>query len=363
MLCRKLQSLYKNYHFFRDEEKERKMLKRKIAATAVALLCLSPLVSHAFTVGLAFPTQEDPRWYKEGFMVDKGLKDAGFKTDLYFAGETDPVLQQRQVKRLLDDNVDLLVVAAVDGSALTDALKPAIEKKIPVIAYDRLITGTEAPSYYISVDNEMIGELQGEYLAKALALGSSGQNKTIELFQGSLDDNNAKIFFKGAMKKLRLYIDRGDLVIKSGEQKADEISIPGWDNETALKRIDSLIAKQGYNPSTQKLDAVLSPNDGIAGSIIYALEKVGFTKGNMPVITGCDATQTGIENIKKGLQGMSIYKSGELVKGVVEMAQAISKGEEPDYNDDFSYDNGVKVMKSLLCDPEVIDSTNYQIAQ
>lgn len=83
----------------------------------------------------------------------------------------------------------------------------------------------------------------------------------------------------------------------------------------------------------------------------------------MPVITGCDATQTGIENIKKGLQGMSIYKSGELVKGVVEMAQAISKGEEPDYNDDFSYDNGVKVMKSLLCDPEVIDSTNYQIAQ
>lgn len=61
MLCRKLQSLYKNYHFFRDEEKERKMLKRKIAATAVALLCLSPLVSHAFTVGLAFPTQEDPR--------------------------------------------------------------------------------------------------------------------------------------------------------------------------------------------------------------------------------------------------------------------------------------------------------------
>ena len=216
---------------------------------------------------------------------------------------------------------------------------------------------TDATDYYISIDNEMIGEMQGEFIVRQLTPGS-GSVKYIELFCGDLADENAKVFFQGAMRKLKPYIDKGYIVVKSKQYDMKDIAIDNWDGELAKKRMKSLIQTVGYGPNSERIDAILSPNDSIADGIIFTLKKYGYTKENMPIITGCDASPIATDHIKNGDMAMTIYKSDELALAVVDAVTAMSKGQEPDYNDDFSYNNGVKIMKSLSCDPELIDYSN-----
>ena len=78
----------------------------------------------------------------------------------------------------------------------------------------------------------------------------------------------------------------------------------------------------------------------------------------MPKITGCDSTPAALERIQKGEQGMTIYKSNELCDTVVQMVKDISQGKPVDVNDNFTYDNGFKIMDSVLCKPELVDYNN-----
>ncbi|MGN1281340.1 MAG: sugar-binding protein [Succinivibrio sp.] len=333
------------------------MIFNKLLKTAIASSVLCAAAANAYTVGLAFPTQDDQRWYSEGKMLNDKLISAGFNTEVFYGGDLDVELQKKQITRLINSGVNLLIIAAIDDTSLVDVLQPAIDNKIPVISYDRLIKNTDAPTYYASVDNEMIGEMQGKYIVDQLRPGN-GNVKTIEIFAGSMDDNNAKVFYQGAMRKLGGFIDLGYIVVKSGQQSFEQTSTEGWSGELANKRMNDLIEKVGYSPNGEKLDAILSPNDGIADGIIFCLKKNGYTAENMPKITGCDSTPTAITHINNGEQGMTIYKSTELCNTVVDMVTDISKGNPVDVNDDFSYDNGFKIMDSVLCDPELIDYSN-----
>lgn len=156
-----------------------------LLTAVISGLLFSSTVANAFTVGVAFPTQNATRWYTEGFMLNNKLKAAGFNTELFFAGDLDNGLQLKQLTRMINSNVDILVIASIDGFSLVDTLKPAQDKKIPIISYDRLIMNTDAPTYYASVDSEMIGELQGQYIIDQLQPGS-GSVKQIEILQDLL---------------------------------------------------------------------------------------------------------------------------------------------------------------------------------
>ncbi|MGN0915347.1 MAG: sugar-binding protein [Succinivibrio sp.] len=335
-------------------------LRTSLLALVGAVIAMN--TAHAYKVAIAMPTQMEDRWYSEGYQINKLLQDGGFTTELFFAGDGDIELQQRQVERISKSDADLLVIASVDSLKLSEQLKIAESKKTPVISYDRLIMNSNAPSYYLSVDNEMIGEMQGEALVKALRPGA-GHVKYIELFAGDLDDNNAHVFFNGAMKKLRNYIDMGYIVIKSGQKSIEAAHIEGWDTDVANKRMNDLITKIGYGPNGEKLDGILCPADCVADGIIYALKRQGYTPDNIPFITGCDATRDALKRIEEGYQGMTIYKSGELGTSLLEMVKAISNGDDVDVTDDYSYNNGVKVMESVLCDPMPIDKSNVHFAQ
>ena len=221
---------------------------------------------------------------------------------------------------------------------------------------------TDAPTYYASVDSEMVGEMQGKYIVDQLHPGA-GAVKQIEIFTGSPDDNNAKIFFEGAMRKLGGFIDLGYITIKSGQVTQQDTSIQNWDSDLANKRMNDLIDKVGYGPNGERLDAILCPSDGIAEGLIFALKKRGYTADNMPKITGCDSTPSALDHIQKGEMGMTIYKSNELCDTVVQMVRDISQGKPVDVNDNFTYDNGVKIMDSVLCDPELIDYSNINIVK
>ena len=287
------------------------------------------------------------------------LEAAGYEVDLQFANN-EIATQVSQLENMITGGCGALVVASIDGTALSEVLDKAKDAGIPVIAYDRLIMNTDAVSYYATFDNYKVGQMQGQYIEEKLDLKNQDGPFNIELFTGSSDDNNCNFFFGGAMDVLQPYIDEGKLIIQSGtEPTLAACATPNWSTEEAQKRMDNLITKS-YS-GDQKLDAVLSSNDSVANGITNALLAAGYTADNFPVITGQDCDITSVQNIIKGTQAMSIFKdTRELASQVVKMVDAIMNGEEPEVNDTESYDNGTGVIPTYLCDPVFADKDNYK---
>jgi putative multiple sugar transport system substrate-binding protein len=258
------------------------------------------------------------------------------------------------------NDVKLLVVASIDGGALGDVLKTAKDNGIPVIAYDRLITGTEYVDYYTSFDNYRVGKFQGDYIVKALDLENAAGPFNIEFFGGSPDDNNAHLFYQGAIDVLQPYLDSGKLVCPSGQIDFNTVAILGWGTDEAQARMDNLI-NSNYADGKTKLDVVLSPNDSLALGIANSLKAAGFTLDNWPIITGQDCDIPNTINLIQGYQSMSVFKDTRtLAERTVKMASQILNGEEVEVNNTTDYDNGVKIVPSYLCDPVVVDKSNYK---
>ena len=225
-------------------------------------------------------------------------------------------------------------------------LKDAKAKSIPVISYDRLITGTDAVTYYVSFDNQQVCKIQGQYL--------------IDKLKPTVDDKNAIFFYEEAMQILKPYIDSGALVVKSGKISPNETNVPGWRTDLASKRMDEILDTVGYGANGGvKLDGILSPADCLSDGIIFTLKKKGYTPSNIPVITGQDATAEALQNVKEGYQAMTIYKSrDDLHDAVIDMVRSISSGKKANINDTTTYNNGVKDMESFPYSPELIDRSN-----
>jgi putative multiple sugar transport system substrate-binding protein len=310
-------------------------------------------------VGIAMPTKSSERWVHDGNNMKAEFEKLGYKVDLQYA-EDIVENQLSQLENMITKGVDVLVIASIDGESLTNVLDKAAKEGIPVIAYDRLIRKSEHVSYYATFDNFKVGVLQASYIEQALDLKSGAGPFNIELFAGSPDDNNAYFFFDGAMSVLQPYIDNGQLVVRSGQTAFDQIATLRWDGATAQARMDNLLSA---HYTTERVDAVLSPYDGISIGIISSLKGVGYGSADkpMPVITGQDAELASVKSIIAGEQTSTIFKdTRELAKKAVEMAEAVLKGEEPEVNDTTTYDNGVKVVPSYLLEPVSVDITNYK---
>lgn len=311
-------------------------------------------------IGVAMPTKSLQRWNQDGENMKKQLEEKGYKVELQYA-EDDVNMQVSQIENMITKGCKILVVAAVDDSSLTDVLKKAADEKIKVIAYDRLIMKTPNVDYYATFDNFKVGVIQGEYIEKALGLKDGKGPYNMEIFAGSPDDNNAKYFNEGEMSVLKQYIDSGKLVVKSGQTDFNKVAIPKWKSETAQARMDNLITAN-YAGGT-KLDVVLSPNDSIAIGIIAALKNVGYGSADKPypVITGQDCDKANVIAMIKGQQSMSVFKDTRtLASKVVEMVDSIIADKEVEVNDTETYNNGVKVVPSFLCEPVFADKDNYK---
>ncbi len=309
-------------------------------------------------VGVAMPTKDLQRWNQDGDNMKKSLEEAGYTVDLQYAND-DVATQVSQIENMITSGCDVLVIASIDGGSLGTVLAEAKDKKIPVIAYDRLIMDTDAVSYYATFDNYMVGTIQGKYIADTLDLENQAGPFNIELFTGSPDDNNARFFFGGAMDILTPYIESGKLNVVSGQKSFEEVATPGWKTEEAQKRMENLIT--AYYADGTKLDAVLSNNDSCAIGITNALVNAGYTKDNFPILTGQDCDITSTKNIIAGIQSMSIFKDTRtLAKKVVEMVNAILTDKEVPVNDTKTYDNGTGIIPSYLCEPVFADINNYK---
>ena len=335
---------------------------------SITVLCAAILAAgfsanvQAAKIGVSMPTQSLQRWNQDGANMKAQLEKAGYEVELLYAGDNDIPTQVNQIENMISNGDDVLVIAAIDGSALTEVLKGAKDKKIPVISYDRLIMNTDAISYYATFDNYKVGQMQGNFLVDSLKLkDDKTEPKNIEFFTGPTDDNNVNFFWGGALDLLQPYLDNGKLICKSGQTTKEQAATLNWNNEEAQKRMENLISSNGYGPEGTKLDAVLCSNDSTANGVTNALVSEGYDASNIPVITGQDCDRPSVKNIKKGLQAMSVFKDTRtLAAQVVKMVDQIIKGETVDVNDTKTYNNGTGVIPSFLCNPVVGTKDNYK---
>ena len=317
-------------------------------------------------IGVSMPTQSSTRWISDGENIKAAMEAEGFDVDLQYA-EDDIPTQVAQIEAMLTKGAKALIIAAIDGTQLTDVLQAAKDSGIPVIAYDRLITGTENVDYYATFDNFKVGVQQATSLLVGMGVyateestSADGANAAgplnVELFAGSLDDNNAYFFFNGAMSVLQPLIDSGVLVVKSGQTTIEQAATLRWDGATAQKRMEDLLVGT-YSGVT--VDGVLSPYDGISRGIIAALTDAGYS--TLPTISGQDAEVLSVKSIIAGEQYSTIFKDTRELAGVAAgMAVALLNGETPVTNDTSTYDNGVKVVPSFLLTPYIVTVDNYK---
>lgn len=319
-------------------------------------------------IGVAMPTQTSSRWIADGDAVKSGLEELGYEVDLQYANDDIPT-QQQQIDAMISKGAKALIIAAIDGTTLSGQLQSAADKGIPVISYDRLIRDSENVDFYVSFDNFQVGVQQATSLLVGLGVlnadGSEGDATgpfNIELFAGSLDDNNAHFFFKGAMSILQPLIDDGTLVVKSGQTTIEQVNILRWQQETAQRRMEDLLTST-YSDGT-KVQGVLSPYDGLSRGIIVALQNAGYPATiaeGFPIVTGQDAEIESVKLIADDVQFSTIFKDTRLLAAqAVIAATAYLNGEEPEANNTEDYDNGVKVVPSHLDESTIIYADNIQ---
>ncbi|MEV8178383.1 multiple monosaccharide ABC transporter substrate-binding protein [Cellulosimicrobium funkei] len=313
-------------------------------------------------VGIAMPTRSLERWNNDGEHLEGLLQEAGFETTLQYADNK--VDQQiTQLQNMINQGADVLVIASIDGTALGPVLDQAAENDVPVIAYDRLINGSEHVDYYATFDNELVGTLQGQFIVDQLGLEGGAGPFNLEPFSGSPDDNNAKFFFKGAWDVLSPYIESGQLVVPSGKAPATaddwaSIGIQGWESAKAQSEMENRL-NSFY--TDKKVDVVLSPNDSLALGIEQALEGAAYTPEDWPIVTGQDADEANVKNMLAGKQSMTVWKDTRtLGDQVATMVQQIVEGGAVEVNDTETYDNGAKVVPSYLLPPEVVTADTVE---
>jgi putative multiple sugar transport system substrate-binding protein len=317
-------------------------------------------------IGVSMPTQSSTRWISDGNNIKAEMEAQGFEVDLQYA-EDDIPTQVAQLEAMLTKGAKALIIAAIDGTQLTDVLQAAADADVPVISYDRLIRDSENVDYYATFDNFQVGVQQATSLLVGMGVYASedstsadGPNAAgpwnIELFAGSLDDNNAFFFFDGAMSVLQPLIDSGVLVVRSGQTTIEQVATLRWDGAVAQDRMEDLLVGNYANDTVQ---GVLSPYDGLSRGIIAALTDAGYS--TMPTITGQDAEVLSVKAMLAGEQYSTIFKdTRELARVAAGMAIAILNGETPETNDTETYDNGVKVVPSFLLVPYIVTVDNYE---
>jgi putative multiple sugar transport system substrate-binding protein len=313
------------------------------------------------TIGIALPNKVQARWIADGENMKQQFAAMGYSVNLQYS-DNNVGQQQKQIQAMVEQGNKLLVIGAVDGSSLTKQLQAAAKKKVPVIAYDRLIINTKDVGYQATFDNDRVGLLQGQLLLDRLGLNEENENGpfTIELFAGDVADANAQAFFLGAMKVLKPYLDSGALQVRSGQKAFKQVTTRNYDGAVAGKRLQNILKAYYQN---EKLDAVLSANDSMALGLIKALKANGYGSDSkpLPFTSGQDAELTSIKSIINDEQTGTIYKdTRELAKVAVQQGNALLTGTTPITNNTTAFNNGVKIVPTYLLYPVAVDKLNYR---
>jgi D-xylose transport system substrate-binding protein len=293
-------------------------------------------------VGVLLPdSQSSVRWETvDRPFLQKAFEAAGVDADIQNA-EGDKSTQQQQAEQMITNGAKVLLLVNLDSGSGAAIAANAASQGVKVIDYDRLTLDTQDTDYYVSFDNERVGELQGQGLVDCIG---NKQGARIAVLNGSPTDNNATLFKNGYDSVINPKFESGDWT-----EVADQ-SVPDWDNQQALTIFEQMLQKAG-----NKIDGVLAANDGLANAAISALKQRKLPQ--IPV-TGQDATLEGIQNIVNGDQCMTVYKAIEKeANAAAELGIALAKGQEPKV-ETTPIDNGVEEVPSVLLEPVSVTKDN-----
>lgn len=310
-------------------------------------------------VGVALPTQAAERWIEDGRNLKTHLGAGGYEVDIQYADD-DVLKQISQIGSMIENGVVALVIASINGAALSSVLMSAASKGIKILAYDRLLTSTDCVDFYVSFDNFQVGVLQARSLEEALDLSSGKGPFNIELFGGAADDNNAYLFYAGAMSVLQPYLDQKQIVVPSNEFGMGQVSTVRGYSTLAVSRMISLVTRHYQD---RRLHAVLSPLDVISIGILESLKAMGYgrTGRPLPFVTGQDADIPSVKSIVAREQYSTIFKDTRaLALLAANVVDELLAGRVPAHDPAQSYDNKVKRVPSRLVHPVLVNATNYQ---
>lgn len=256
--------------------------------------------------------------------------------------EGDSARQVTQTESAITNGADVIVVSPLDeaaGAAISDKAQQA---RVPVVSYDGLITDGHA-DFYVSFDNEVVGQLQGEFLARELRAGS-----TVAFVNGDQSIAPGRQFKAGAHRALDPLIRDGTLRLGyEGDAQQFDPQKGRTLMEQALTRLND------------RVDGVIAANDGLAGGVVNALEPRGLT--GRVLVTGQDATDAGLQRILLGQQTMSVYKAIKAeAEAAARVAVALGTGKQDEARGmaTGTTDNGAGDVPSILLDPVVVTKDN-----
>jgi D-xylose transport system substrate-binding protein len=302
----------------------------------------SESTDNGFKIGLLLPESKTTRY--ESFdrpYIENKLKELCAKCEvLYQNADQDSAKQQAQAEAMLTQGAKVLILDAVDAAAAASIVSNADSQKVPVVAYDRLAQGPV--SYYVSFDNQKVGQVQGQALLDALTKGGDPKRADIVMINGSPTDPNAADFKKGAHSVLDGKVNIGK-----------EYDTPDWSPDKAQQEMEQAITALGRD----KIIGVYAANDGTAGGAIAAMKGSGFT--TIPPTTGQDAELAAIQRIVAGDQYMTVYKAIKPeAETAASMAVAAATGKNFEGQATTTKNNGTKDVTSVLLTPVPVMKDN-----
>ena len=314
-------------------------------------------------IAVLLPNEE--KWTRDADEFKNTLTDDGYEPVIQYA-ENDVSRQVSQIQELMAEEVSAFVIAPVDPYGLTSVLESVKEAEIPVFSYDDLIMDTNAVKYYVTFGGRQVGQMIGKKIIENEELDKvreAKESRTIEFFMGSLDDTQALFLYNGLMETLQEYLDDGTLVCKSGKLSFDDTGILRWSKSTAKSRAAEILEE--FYPDGAAPDIICTGFDDAAGAVEEALEEAGVVPGAdaWPMITGNGCKEDAVKRIASGTQAFSVFMDArELADQCEEMVNVYLHGEDdPEVNDYEQYDNGIKIIGTYICEPQMIDRDNYEI--
>ncbi|MDT3519983.1 D-xylose ABC transporter substrate-binding protein [Cronobacter sakazakii] len=313
---------------------------KQLILTLCASLVLTSFsgIAKDVKIGMAIDDLRLERWQKDRDIFVSKAESLGAKVFVQSANGNEET-QMSQIENMINRGVDVLVIIPYNGQVLSNVVAEAKREGIKVLAYDRMINNSDI-DFYISFDNEKVGELQAQSLVDKVPQGN------YFLMGGSPVDNNARLFRDGQMKVLKPFIDSGKIKVV-GDQWVD-----GWLPENALK-----IMENALTANNNKIDAVVASNDATAGGAIQALSAQGLA--GKVAISGQDADLAGIKRIIAGTQTMTVYKPiTQLANTAAEVAVELGNDKQP--KSDATLNNGLKEVPARLLTPIKVDKSNIE---
>ena len=342
------------------------------------------VVQTGIKVGVSLPDESDAHWKMDGDLFYNMLRQEGYEPVVtYAAGEAEQ--QAASLGSMIESGCQLLIVAPVDGAALTSQIAHAKERGVKVIALDSLITGTDGISAYVGFDDYGAGQMQAQFVLDSLGIKESGTSKayTLEFAAGDLADPRQGFYYNGAYDALLPYIDGGVFRILSGQAAFADAGVslvvpeeeaqkkaPTVEGE-AKSRFSGILSS--FYPEATQLDAVLSTCDEASRGVLSAIRS-SYGGKNKVIVTGSGALDDSLDAVLDGSQSMTVfYPFLRLPEVACRLADSYLKGESPDESligksafvfgcryDTESYDNGTGILPAYLVMPEVLTASNYE---